>query len=150
MTDRKSTPKPRFNHVAMTVPADLLDAENRAAILEFYGDVFGWEEMPTMTEDRKRMVLMAYEFGQFVFLEADDAPMRAHFMDHFGMSVSEPQELDDMLAKARTWAERDDRVTVKDNEVEDFGVLELKSFYVNYLLPLTVEVQHFDWKQQPA
>jgi hypothetical protein len=29
-------------------------------------------------------------------------------------------------------------------------VLELKSFYVNYLLPMTVEVQHFDWKQQPA
>jgi hypothetical protein len=71
-------------------------------------------------------------------------------MDHFGMSVSEPQELDDMLAKARARAERDDRVTVKDNEVEDFGVLELKSFYVNYLLPMTVEVQHFDWKQQPA
>lgn len=146
MTDRK----PRFNHVAMTVPADLLDAKNRAAILEFYGDVFGWEEMPTMTEDRKRMVLMAYEFGQFVFLEADDDPMQTGFMDHFGMSVSEPQELADMLGKARAWAERDDRVTVKDNAVEDFGVLELTSFYVNYLLPLTVEVQHFDWKSQPA
>jgi hypothetical protein len=146
MTDRK----PRFNHVAMTVPADLLDAEHRAAILEFYGDVFGWEEMPTMTEDRKRMVLMAYEFGQFVFLEADDAPMRTSFMDHFGMSVSDKQELSDMLTKARAWAERDDRVSVKDNEIEDFGVLELTSFYVNYLLPLTVEVQHFDWKTQPA
>jgi hypothetical protein len=143
-------PKPRFNHVAMTVPADLLDAEHRAAILAFYGDVFGWEEMPTMTEDRKRMVLMAYEFGQFVFLEADDNPMQASFMDHFGMSVAGRDELSDMLAKATAWTERDDRVTVKNNEVEDFGVLELTSFYVNYLLPLTVEVQHFDWKPQPA
>ena len=48
--------KPRFNHVAMTVPADLLDEAGRAAILEFYGDVFGWQEMPTMTVDRKRLV----------------------------------------------------------------------------------------------
>jgi hypothetical protein len=142
--------KPRFNHVAMTVPADLLDETNRAAILEFYGDVFGWEEMPTMTEDRKRMVLMAYEFGQFVFLEADDSPMRTSFMDHFGMSVSDKQELADMLAKARSWEQRDERVSVKDNEIEDFGVLELSSFYVNYLLPLTVEVQYFDWKVPEA
>jgi hypothetical protein len=139
--------KPRFNHVAMTVPADLLDAAGRAAILEFYGDVFGWEEMPTMTEDRKRLVLMAYEFGQFVFLEADDQPLQARFGDHFGMAVSDREELHQMLERARAWESRDDRVTVKDNEIEDFGVLELSSFYVNYLLPLTVEVQHFDWKQ---
>jgi hypothetical protein len=142
----KSPTKPRFNHVAMTVPADLLDEAGRAAILAFYGDVFGWEEMPTMTEDRKRLVLMAYEFGQFVFLEADDKPLQASFMDHFGMAVNDREELAAMLARARAWEARDDRVTVKDNEVEDFGVLDLSSFYVNFLLPLTVEVQHFDWK----
>jgi len=144
MTDRK----PRFNHVAMTVPADLLDETGRAAILEFYRDVFGWEELPTMTEDRKRLVLMAYEFGQFVFLEADDKPMQTSFGDHFGMSVSDRQELLDMLGRATAWQQRDDRVTVVDNEIEDFGVVKLSSFYVQFLLPLTVEVQHFDW--QPA
>jgi hypothetical protein len=143
-----TTHKPRFNHVAMTVPADLLDDTGRAAILEFYGDVFGWQEMPTMTEDRVRLVIMAYEFGQFVFLEASDSPMTASFGDHFGMSVSTRDELAAMLARARSWAERDERVTVVDNTVEDFGVLELSSFYVRYLLPLTVEVQHFDWKPQ--
>jgi hypothetical protein len=139
--------KPRFNHVAMTMPADALDEAGRTAILEFYGDVFGWEEMPTMTEDRKRLVLMAYEFGQFVFLEADDNPLRASFADHFGMSVSDRQELLDMFERATAWQKRDDRVKVVDNAVEDFGVLELSSFYVNFLLPLTIEVQHFDWKQ---
>jgi hypothetical protein len=143
----KREKKPRFNHVAMTVPADLLDESGRADILAFYGDVFGWEEMPTMTEDRKRLVLMAYEFGQFVFLEASDSPLAGSFMDHFGMSVSTPAELAAMLEKAREWEVRDSRVAVKDNEIEDFGVLELSSFYVNFLLPLTVEVQHFDWKQ---
>jgi hypothetical protein len=137
---------PRFNHVAMTVPADLLDETGRSAILQFYGDVFGWQEMPTMTVDRKRLVLMAYEFGQFVFLEADDQPMQTTFMDHYGMAVTERQELLDMLERARAWEARDERVQVKANDVEDFGVLELSSFYVNYLLPLTIEVQHFDWK----
>jgi hypothetical protein len=141
------TDKPRFNHVAMTVNADLLDEAGRAAILEFYSDVFGWQEMPTMTVDRKRLVLMAYEFGQFVFLEADDNPMQTTFMDHYGMSVSDRQELTDMLERARAWEARDERVLVKDNEIEDFGVLELSSFYVNFLLPLTIEVQHFDWKE---
>jgi hypothetical protein len=137
---------PRFNHVAMTVPADLLDEAGRADILSFYGEVFGWEEMPTMTEDRKRLVLMAYEFGQFVFLEAGDQPLDATFMDHFGMAVADRQELLDMLARARARESADGRVTVKANEVEDFGVLELSSFYVNFLLPLTIEVQHFNWK----
>jgi hypothetical protein len=143
MTDHK----PRFNHVAMTMSPDELDATGRAAILEFYGDVFGWEEMPTMTEDRRRLVLMAYEFGQFVFLEAGDTPMRASSGDHFGMAVSTGEELEAMLARAKTWQERDERVRIIDNEVEDFGVLDLTSFYVQYLLPLTVEVQHFNWKQ---
>jgi hypothetical protein len=141
---------PRFNHVAMTVAPDLLEEAGRADILSFYGDVFGWQEMPTMTEDRKRLVLMAYEFGQFVFLEAGDVPLAASFMDHFGMAVSELRELEEMLGRARKWAARDSRVTVKASDVEDFGVLELSSFYVNFLLPLTVEVQHFDWKQPPG
>lgn len=138
--------KPRFNHVAMTVPPDLLDESGRADILSFYGEVFGWEEMPTMTEDRKRLVLMAYEFGQFVFLEAGVPGLRATPMDHFGMAVSTCDELDAMLDRARSYRERDDRVRVEDRQVEDFGVLDLTSFYVQYLLPLTVEVQHFAWK----
>jgi hypothetical protein len=65
------------------------------------------------------------------------------------MAVATREELDQMLTRARAWAERDDRVRIIDNDVEDFGVLKLSSFYVHYLLPLTVEVQYFDW-QQPA
>jgi len=139
--------KPRFNHVAMTVTPDLLDVAGRKEILDFYGDVFGWEEMPQMSGDRKRLVLMAYEFGQFVFLEAGDTPTRANEGDHFGMAVATRDELDEMLQRARAWQERDERVRIVDNEVEDFDVLKLSSFYVQFLLPLTVEVQYFDWQQ---
>ena len=65
-------PAQTFNHVAMSVPAALLDAEGRASLLDFFGEVFGWTEMPTLTEDGHRLVLRAHSNEQFVFLIADD------------------------------------------------------------------------------
>jgi hypothetical protein len=132
----------------MTVPADLLDDEGRKAILDFYGEVFGWQELPTETVDRKRLVMMAYEFGQFVFIEADDKPMTTTSIDHYGMSVSTLAELEEFYAKAKAYAERDARTVLEEKMLDDFGVLELHAFYVRHILPLKVEVQYFDWKQQ--
>ena len=68
-------------------------------------------------------------------------------MDHFGMSVSTIDELNDFYDKAKAYGERDDRVVLEDKMLDDFGVLELHAFYVRHLLPLKVEVQYFDWKQ---
>ncbi len=67
--------KPRFNHVAMSIPAELLSPAGRAELLRFYEDVFGWTEVPTLTEDDKRLVLQAYRNDQFVFLVSDSNPM---------------------------------------------------------------------------
>ena len=92
------TKPPRFNHVAMSLPAALLDDEHRKLICEFYSEVFGWEEYPTMTEDGKRLVLGAYRHDQFVFLIADDRPMTCPRLDHFGMGVATMDELDGLLA----------------------------------------------------
>jgi hypothetical protein len=136
---------PKFNHVAMSVPADLLDADGRKALLEFYSEVFGWQELPTETQDKRQLVMMAYEFGQFVFLIADKSPMACPRMDHFGMSVDTMEQLDDFLAKAKKFKERDDRVDIVEKHLDDHGVLKLTSFYVRYLLPLMIEVQHFEW-----
>jgi len=138
-------PHPTFNHVAMSVPAALLDERGRAEILDFYGDVFGWSEMPTMTEDRQRLVLRAYNHEQFVFLHADAEPMRCPKLDHFGMSVAAPAELDAMLERARKRRESDPRVEIVDRQTEDYGFLKLHSFYLRFRLPLMVEVQCFEW-----
>jgi hypothetical protein len=35
-------PKSKLNHVAMSVPAHLLDESTRANIAAFYSEVFGW------------------------------------------------------------------------------------------------------------
>ena len=45
---------PRFNHVAMSLPADLLDENNRTDLCRFFSEVLGFDEMPTMTIDRRR------------------------------------------------------------------------------------------------
>ena len=139
--------KPRFNHVAMSVPSELLEPAGREDLLAFYGDVFGWTEMPTMSEDGKCLVLRAHSNEQFVFLIADDDPMRCPTGDHFGMSVGTPEELYEALECARKWKERDPRVEIVEPRVEDYTVLKLHNFYVRYRLPLSVEVQCFDWAE---
>jgi hypothetical protein len=142
-----SPPAQTFNHVAMSVPSALLDAEGRASLLDFFGEVFGWTEMPTLTEDGRRLVLRAHSNEQFVFLIADDAPMRCPGGDHFGLSVRTPAELDAILARALEYRERDPRVQIEDKTIEDYRVLQLHSFYVGYRLPLKVEVQCYAWAE---
>lgn len=140
------TRPPRFNHVAMSVPADRLGAEGRAELLAFWSGVFGFEELPSETKDREVLVLSAYDWEQFLFLIADDDPMACPRLDHFGMSVGSLEELEAFLAKAKAFAETDDRVDIIDHKAEIHGdALTLHSFYVSYLLPMMIEIQFFDW-----
>jgi hypothetical protein len=139
---------PRFNHVAMSLPADALAEANRADIVAFYDDVFGWKEIPQLTLDRERLVLMAYQYDQFVFLIADEPHMTAPRLDHFGLGVDTMDELDEFLRRAESFKARDDRVDIIDKKAEDHGVLVITSFYVRYLLPLMVEVQHYEMKDK--
>jgi len=141
--------KPRFNHVAMSLSPDLLDGALRDEIVRFYHDVFGWDELPMLTIDGKRLVLSAYTYEQFVFLIADDSPMACPRLDHFGMSVATEAELDGMLERARAYQAADDRVEIIDKKREDHGVLAITSCYVRYLLPMMVEVQWWDFKEHP-
>ena len=94
MTGPTFSKPPRLNHVAMSVPADALDEEGRAALCDFYGDVFGFEEYPELTEDRRRLVLRAHTHEQFMFLIAEDEPMTAPRLDHFGLSVATLDEFE--------------------------------------------------------
>ena len=136
---------PRFNHVALTVPAELLAAEGRSDLLRFHERVFGWSEMPTMTRDRELLVLRAWSNEQFVYLHASPEPMRTGATEHFGLSVSAAAELDAMYERAEKLRAEDSRVELLPRETQDFGVLKLHSFYVRYRLPLMIEVQCFEW-----
>jgi hypothetical protein len=135
--------QPRFNHVAMSVPADLLDEEGRREIVDFYSEVFGWHEYPTETVDRKKLVLGAHAIDQFVFLIADENPMRAPRLDHFGLGVGSEEELDLFYDRAIEYRTRDERVDIIDKQVEKHPGLAITNFYVGYLLPMMIEVQYF-------
>ena len=147
MTGPDFAKPPRLNHMALSVPADRLDADGRAALTAFYGDVFGFEEYPQLTEDRRRLVLRAHTNEQFVFLVADDQPMTAPRLDHFGLSVSSLAEFEEVARRAAAWREREpDAVELIEPSVEEYaGALRLHSFYVRYRLPLMVETQHFEY-----
>ncbi len=145
MTSSELRP-PRFNHVAMSVPSTLLEPAGRAELTAFYGDVFGWNELPTETIDGARLIFGVHAMEQFVFLIADDAPMTCPRLDHYGLSVGTEAELDDVLAKAKAWQARDERVDIVDKKTDDHGMLAITSIYVRFLLPMMVEIQWWDFK----
>ena len=136
---------PRFNHVALTVSGDLLDARGRDELLRFHERVFGWTEMPTLTRDRELLVLRAWSNEQFVYLHASPEPMRAGATEHFGLSVATVAELDAIYERAEKFRAEDPRVELLPRKTDDFRVLRLHSFYVRYRLPLMLEVQCFEW-----
>ena len=140
--------KARFNHVAISVAPELLDETGRSALLAFYGDVFGWDEMPPLTKDRQLFVLRCGSNEQFVYLSGSKQPMQCPSLDHVGVSVGTPAELDAMLERARKRKERDSEVEIVERGLDDFGMLKLHNFYVRYRLPLMFEVQCFEWIKQ--
>ena len=103
MTGPAFAKPPRLNHVAMSMPPDALDADGRAALAAFYGDVFGLEEYEDLTEDRHRLVFRAHSHEQFIFLIAEDTPMTAPRMDHFGISVATLEDFEEVARRAAAW-----------------------------------------------
>ncbi len=136
---------PRFNHVAMSLPADALDAAHRADLCRFWHDVFGFDELEMLTEDRRRLVLSCVHWDQFIFLAAEDVPMRCPRLDHFGFSVGSLAELEGLQERIAAYREHDDRVDLIDLHVDDQKVVKIHSLYVRYLLPMMCEVQWWEF-----
>jgi len=139
------TGNPRFNHVAVSLPPEALDVANRADICRFWSEVFGFDEIEVMTEDRRRLILSCVHWDQFIFLIADDDPMRAPRMDHFGFSVGSREELLGIRDRAVAFREKDERVDLIDVHADDQKVVTIHSLYVKYLLPMMAEVQWWEF-----
>jgi hypothetical protein len=136
---------PRFNHVAMSVPADLLDETNRADICRFWHDVFGFDEMPMMTQDRHRLILSCVHWDQFIFLISEEDPMRCPRMDHFGLAVGSLDELAGVQERTQAFRRDDDRVDLIELHMDDQGPIKIHSLYVKYLLPMMCELQWWEF-----
>ena len=136
---------PRFNHVAMSLPAELLDAEHRSELCRFWHDVFGFDELEMLTEDRRRLVLSCVHWDQFIFLAAEDEPMRCPRLDHFGFSVGSLEEIQHLEDRIVAYREHDDRVDLIGLHVDDQQVVKIHSLYVRYLMPMMCEVQWWEF-----
>lgn len=147
MTGPTFSAPPRFNHLAVSVAADALDADGRSALCDFYGDVFGFEEYAELTTDRAQLVLRAHSHEQFVFIVSDERPMTAPRMDHVGLSVASLDDFHEVARRAAAWKERaPEEVDLIEPTFEEYvGALRLHSFYVRYRLPVMLELQHFEY-----
>ena len=136
---------PRLNHVAMSLAADQLDQAHRDDLCRFWGEVFGFDELEVMTEDRRRLVLSCVHWDQFLFLVSDDQPMRCPRMDHFGFAVGSLEE----LLMSATGRRRSVATTTGSSSstysADDQEVVTIHSFYVGYLLPMMCEVQWWEF-----
>ncbi|HAM02184.1 MAG TPA: hypothetical protein DCQ30_08140 [Acidimicrobiaceae bacterium] len=136
---------PRMNHVAMTVPAELLAGEGRADLCRYFSEVLGFDELPTMTEDRKRLVLSCVHWDQFIFLMAGDPTMSCPAGDHYGFGVGSLQELVAARDRARAFAASDERMVLDDLRADDQGPVVIHSIYLTYLLPMRCELQWWEF-----
>jgi hypothetical protein len=143
-----STPfAPRINHVAISVDADIMDEAGRAALLNFFSEVFGWIEGDNSTEKGNPLILYTGTLGQFVYLlPAKDEFMVTPNMDHFGLEVSSMDEMTDILERVKAYKAKDDRVRFTDvgAMVTSYGEKRytLSNAYIWFLIPLWIELQH--------
>jgi hypothetical protein len=140
---------PRINHVAISVDADVLNDEGRAALLDFYSEVFGWIEGDNSTEKGNPLILYTGTLGQFLYLlPATDEFMVTPNMDHFGMEVSTKEEMMDILERVKAYQIRDDRVRITDVGAmvtrHNSSEYTLTNVYIWFLIPLWIELQHIE------
>lgn len=140
---------PRINHLAISVDAGIMDDEGRAALLDFFSEIFGWIEGDNSTEKGNPLILYTGSLGQFLYLlPAQDEFMVTPNMDHFGMEVSSKEELQEILDRVKAFQRKDPRVHVTDvgamtTRYQD-KEYTLTNAYIRFLIPLWIELQHVE------
>ena len=139
----------RFNHMELTFPPGTLDESFRGDIAAFYGELFGWESSDVEVVGQNCQYLRIDD-GQFMLLAESERPMQSPGYDHLGLLCDTRAEVDDGLARAKTYRDRDDRVRVKEYEDLNTGNVTVHAFYVKYLLPIWFDVQCMEWQAGTA
>jgi hypothetical protein len=130
----------RFNHMELTLPRGTLTPEYRAEIDAFYGDVFGWTFLDTPIVGQLGHLCRIDE-DDFILLLESDTPMSSLGYDHLGILLPTREEVDDTLAKIKTWQAKDDRIRIKEYTDLHTGNVIVHAFYVRHLLPIWFDIQ---------
>ena len=75
--------------------------------------MFEWFEGDNSGESGNPLILMTGQM-QFVYLLPGDPALECPRLDHFGLEVSSVEEIEAIVAKAKAWQEKDDRVQIID------------------------------------
>jgi hypothetical protein len=142
-------PTLRFNHMELTFPPETLDAAFRSDVAAFYRELFGWESSDVDIVGQNCQFLRVDD-GQFLLLAEYERPMQAPGYDHLGLLCDNRAEVDELLARAKAYRDRDDRVLVKEYEDLETGAVTVHAFYVKYLLPIWFDVQCMEWQPGTA
>jgi hypothetical protein len=129
----------RFNHMELTFGRGALDAEMRADIDRFYGDVLNWRCNPYELFGQTGHILVPDE-GQFILLMEVDEPIHSPSYDHLGLLLETRQEVDDVLEACQRYQEKDDRLQLKLFDDIVTPRVTQRAFYVRYLLPIWFDV----------
>jgi hypothetical protein len=139
----------RFNHMELTFPSGTLDESFRSDVAGFYGEMFGWESSDVEVVGQRCQYLRVDD-GQFVLLAESERPMQSPGYDHLGLLCETRAEVDELVARAKSYRDRDDRVRMKEYEDLNTGNVTVHAFYVKYLLPIWFDVQCMEWQAGTA
>ena len=144
-------PTMRFNHMELTFPRGTLDDTMRADIKRFYGDVLGWGANDLQLLDQ-RTYFLSPDDGQFILLAESDDPMQSPGYDHLGLLLEERGQVDELLEACKKFQATDDRMKIKEYEDLVTGPVNVRAFYVKYLLPIWFDIQHIAYEagSEPA
>jgi len=135
----------RFNHMELTFPRGTLTDAFRADIDGFYQSVFGWNTTTTDLLGQTCHLLLPDQ-DQFILLAESDTPMESPGFDHLGLLQETRDDVDALLDACHRYAEKDDRVRIKEYKDLTYPNLTVHAFYVKYLLPIYFDVQSFERK----
>jgi hypothetical protein len=96
-----------------------------------------------MTVDRHRLIYSCVP-DQFIFLIAEDEPMSPAWTTT-GSRWHARRAGGGARDRAVAFREEDSRVDLVDLNVDDQDVVKIHSIYVRYLLPMTCELQYWEF-----
>jgi hypothetical protein len=71
-------------------------------------------------------------------------------MDHYGFAVNSFEDLQGIQQRAKEFQRKDDRMELIDLHMDDQGMVKIHSLYLSYLLPMTCEIQYWEFPEQAA
>ncbi len=126
--------------------SELFQAKQRAELLDFYAQVFGWRENPDLAIPGERIFLRAPSDAQYITIRSAESPMSTSGYEHLGVAIDSESELRAIHGRAAQLSDRFPELELGPIETAYAG--RLLGFRLRFRLPLTLEVQYLS--RRPA